>query len=111
MTRPAPPGAQPAALPGSIDPDPGLALGRGLPDVPWTIRQRERIYNVLLAGGQGSGKSSMLLRIPLNHMLAANPATVVLDMKGTLSERLLGLTPPDVPKRWWDEDHSRFQHE
>ena len=39
-----------------------LALGRALPNVPWTIRQRDRIYNVLLAGGQGSGKSSMLLR-------------------------------------------------
>ena len=47
----------PAALePG--DADPGLAFGRGLPNVPWTIRQRDRIYNVLLAGGQGSGKSS-----------------------------------------------------
>src|SRR3954454_7910088 len=111
MSGPASTVAQTVALPGSIDPDPGLALGRGLPDVPWTIRQRDRIYNVLLAGGQGSGKSSMLLRIAMNDMLAANTATVVLDMKGTLSERLLGLTPPDVPKRWWDEEHSRFQHE
>jgi hypothetical protein len=91
------------------DPDPGLALGRGLPNVPWTILQRDRIYNLLLAGGQGSGKSSLLLRVALNDVLAANTATVVLDMKGTLSERLLRLTPPDVEKRWWDEETGRWQ--
>ncbi|MGI8944774.1 MAG: replication-relaxation family protein [Thermoleophilaceae bacterium] len=92
------------------DPDPGLALGRGLPNVPWTIRQRDRIYNLLLAGGQGSGKSSLLLRVALSDILAANTATVVLDMKGSLSERLLRLTPPDVEKRWWDADHGGWQH-
>ena len=88
--------------------DPGLAFGRGLPDVPWTIRQRDRIYNVLLAGGQGSGKSSMLLRIALGDVMAPNTATVILDMKGTLSERLLRLVPPDVPKRWWDDETSSW---
>ena len=93
----------PAALLGEGDPDPMLAVGRGLPNVPWTIRQRDRIYNVLLAGGQGSGKSSLLLRVALSDALAANTATVVLDMKGSLSERLLRLLPPDVPKRYWDE--------
>jgi type IV secretion system coupling TraD/TrwB family protein len=91
------------------DPDPLLAFGRGLPDVPWTIGQRDRIYNVLIAGGQGSGKSSLLLRIALADILAANTATVVLDMKGTLSERLLRLTPPDVPKRWWDDETGGWQ--
>jgi Type IV secretion-system coupling protein DNA-binding domain len=90
-------------------PDPGLALGRGLPNVPWTILQRDRIYNLLLAGGQGSGKSSLLLRVALNDILSPNTATVVLDMKGTLSERLLRLTPPDVEKRWWDEETGRWQ--
>ena len=92
------------AVPGGTDPDPGLAFGRGLPNVPWTVRQRDRIYNLLLAGGQGSGKSSLLLRIALNDILASNTATVVLDMKGTLSERLLGLTAPDVEKCWWDAE-------
>jgi hypothetical protein len=92
------------------DPDPLLAFGRGLPDVPWTIRQRDRIYNILIAGGQGSGKSSLLLRIALADILAPNTATVVLDMKGTLSERLLRLTPPDVPKRWWDDETGGWQH-
>jgi hypothetical protein len=94
----------PLALPGQIDPDPGLALGRGLPNIPWSVRQQDRIYNMLLAGGQGSGKSSMLMRIALSDILAPNTATVVLDMKGSLSERLLRLTPPDIPKRWWDEE-------
>jgi hypothetical protein len=86
----------------------GLALGRGLPNVPWTIDQRDRIYNVLIAGGQGSGKSSMLLRLAMDDILASNTATVVLDMKGSLSERLLRLIPPDVPKRWWDEGLQRW---
>jgi len=88
--------------------DSGLALGVGLPNVPWTIGQADRIYNVLLAGGQGSGKSSLLLRLAMNDILASNTATVVLDMKGSLSERLLRLIPPDIPKRWWDEDAGRF---
>ena len=101
--------ATPLELAGSVDPDPGLALGRGLPNVPWTIRQRDRIYNVLLAGGQGSGKSSMLLRLALGDALASNTATVVLDMKGTLSERLVRLVPPDVPKRWWNDERGRFE--
>jgi Replication-relaxation/Type IV secretion-system coupling protein DNA-binding domain len=89
--------------------DPGLALGQGIPRVPWTIRQRDRIYNLLIAGGQGSGKSSLLLRVALNDILAPNTATVVLDMKGTLSERLLRLTPPDIEKRWWDEETDSWQ--
>ena len=100
--------AMPALEPGA-DSEPLLALGRGLPDVPWTIRQRDRIYNMLLAGGQGSGKSSLLLRVAMSDILAANTATIVLDMKGTLSERLLRLTPPDVKKRWWDEETGRWQ--
>ena len=97
------------ALAGQADHDPGLALGRGLPNVPWAIHQRDRIYNVLLAGGQGSGKSSLLLRLAMSDILASNTATVVLDMKGTLSERLLRLVPPDVSKRWWDDEHARFE--
>src|SRR5918992_750470 len=99
------------ALAERTGPDPGLALGRGLPNVAWTIAQHDRIYNLLLAGGQGSGKSSLLLRVALNDILAANTATVVLDMKGSLSERLLRLTPPDIEKRWWDEETGRWQEE
>src|SRR5918992_4791192 len=97
------------ALAERTGPDPGLALGRGLPNVAWTVAQHDRIYNLLLAGGQGSGKSSLLLRVALNDILAPNTATVVLDMKGSLSERLLRLTPPDVGKRWWDEEAGRWQ--
>jgi hypothetical protein len=92
----------PVRVPG--DGDPGVAVGRGLPNVPWTIRQHDRIYNVLLAGGQGSGKSSMLLRLAMSDILSRNTATVVLDMKGQLSERLLRLTPPEIEKRWFDHE-------
>jgi hypothetical protein len=90
------------------EPHRGLALGRGLPNVPWTIAQRDRIYNVMLAGGQGSGKSSMLLRLAMDDIMSPNTATVVLDMKGSLSERLLRLVPPDVPKRWWSPGLNRW---
>jgi hypothetical protein len=90
------------------DVDPGLAVGLGQPNVAWTIDQRDRIYNVLLAGGQGSGKSSLLMRLGLSDMYAANTATVVLDMKGSLSERLLRLAPPDTPKRWWDPEAAQW---
>ena len=102
MTSPI--GPSPTRLLTAGTPDPGLAWGRGQPNVPWTIRQADRIYNVLLAGGQGSGKSSMLLRAAMTDLLASNTATVVLDMKGSLSERLLRLAPPDVPKRYWDRE-------
>lgn len=94
------------ALLGEGEVDPGLAIGLGQPNVAWTIDQRDRIYNVLLAGGQGSGKSSMLIRLGLNDMYAANTATVILDMKGSLSERLLRLSPTDTPKRWWDPEQA-----
>jgi len=90
------------------DVDPGLAIGLGQPHVAWTIDQRDRIYNVLLAGGQGSGKSSLLMRLGLNDMYSSNTATVVLDMKGSLSERLLRLAPPDTPKRWWDHEREEW---
>jgi hypothetical protein len=107
-----PEGSRLSALPSTApasDRAPLLALGRGLPDAPWTIRQRDRIYGLLIAGGQGSGKSSLLLRVAMSDVLSANTATVVLDMKGTLSERLLRLTPPDIAKRWWDEETGRWQ--
>lgn len=91
------------------DRDPRLALGIGQPSVPWTILQRDRIYNVLLAGGQGSGKTSVLIRLAMGDILAANTAPVIIDWKGTLSERLLRLTPPDVPKRFWDARAGRWQ--
>ncbi|MCP9491541.1 MAG: type IV secretion system DNA-binding domain-containing protein [Solirubrobacteraceae bacterium MAG38_C4-C5] len=89
--------------------EPRLAVGRGQPDIPWTILQRDRIYNVLLAGGQGSGKSSLLLRLAMGDLLAENTATVVLDMKGSLSERLLRLTPPRIDKRWYDHESGQWR--
>ncbi|MDQ3647296.1 MAG: type IV secretion system DNA-binding domain-containing protein, partial [Actinomycetota bacterium] len=102
-----------STLPAVIDetgPDPLLALGIGQPNVPWSIYQRDRIYNVLLAGGQGSGKSSFLLRLCMDDVLSRNTATVVLDMKGSLSERLLYLIKPDIEKRYYDHEAGCWQH-
>jgi hypothetical protein len=57
---------------------------------------------LLIAAGQGAGKSSLLIRYAMGDILAPNTATIVFDMKGSLAERLLRLTPPDIAKRYFD---------
>lgn len=73
--------------------EPAIAYGRALPDVPWFIPRADRKYNVLMTGGQGSGKSSVLCRLALNDIYDPTTCTVVLDMKGSLSRRLLRMCP------------------
>jgi Replication-relaxation len=86
------------------NPDRMLKIAVAAPDVPWSIAQRDRKYGLQIAAGQGSGKSSLLIRYAMGDLLAANTATIVFDMKGSLAERLLRLTPPDIPKRYFDHD-------
>lgn len=76
--------------------DPAIALGRGLPKVPWFIPRVDRKYNVIMSGGQGSGKTSMLCRLALNDIYDPTTCTIVLDMKGSLSRRLLRHSPDEL---------------
>lgn len=87
-----------AALPNGwpCRPDPGIALGGALPSVPWFIPREDRKYNVIMSGGQGSGKTSMLCRLALNDIYDPTTCTIVLDMKGSLSRRLLRHSPDEL---------------
>jgi HAMP domain-containing protein len=84
--------------------DPALAFGRALPNVPWFIPRIDRKYNVIIPGGQGSGKSSILNRLALNDIYDPTTCTVVLDMKGSLSERLLKMSPDTLVSLVPNED-------
>lgn len=66
-------------------------------------------HHNFVAGGMLAHNTSVLIRLAMGDILAANTAAVVIDWKGTLSERLLRLTPPDVPKRFWDEAAGRWR--
>ena len=91
------------------EPDPMLKIGVAAPGVPWSIAQGDRKYGLLIAAGQGSGKSSLLIRYAMGDLLAPNTAAIVFDMKGSLAERLLRLTPPDIPKRYFDRQSGQWR--
>ena len=82
--------------------DPLVDIGIAPPRVRWTLTHEDRKRGVLIAGGQGSGKSATLQKIIEGDVLSPNTATIVLDMKGSLAERLLRMIPPDLPKRYYD---------
>ncbi len=88
---------------------PLLALGVGQPDVEWSLRSHDLTRGVLIAGGQGSGKSSLLYSLALHRAYAANTALMVFDMKGSLVERLLKMIPPNIPKRFYDHDAGQWR--
>ena len=93
--------ARPPMLPaGSIDPM--VDIGIAPPRVRWSLTHEDRRKGVIIAGGQGSGKSATLQKFIEGDVLSPNTATVVLDMKGSLAERLLRMIPPDLPKRYFD---------
>ena len=93
--------ARPLALaPGCSDPM--VDIGFAEPRVRWSLSHEDRKRGVIIAGGQGSGKSSTLQKIIEGDVLSANTATIVLDMKGSLAERLLRMIPADLPKRYFD---------
>jgi len=64
-------------------------------------RDGDRQYGSLLVGGQGSGKTSVELRMYLNDVHDPNAAVIVIDPKSELSRLALRLTPPDCGKRVW----------
>lgn len=91
------------------DPDKTWEIGIAQPNLPWSLRQHDRARGVLIAGGQGSGKSSKLIRYAYGDALASNTALIVFDMKGSLAERLLTQIPTDIPKRYYDHDAGEWR--
>jgi hypothetical protein len=68
---------------------------------PFTIPIQDWIAGVLMAGGQGGGKSSVMVRHVINATRDRHAAVIVCDPKTTLARRLLALIPPDCGKRIW----------
>src|ERR1700710_2752576 len=87
--------------PGRVDPL--VDIGIAPPSVRWSLTHEDRKKGVIIAGGQGSGKSATLERFVEGDVLSPNTATIVFDMKGSLAERLLRIIPPDLPKRYYDQ--------
>jgi hypothetical protein len=87
----------------------GLALGLGYPEVYWTLYPHDLTRGVLLLGGQGSGKTSMLYRLLLHRAMSPNTALVVFDMKGSLVERLMRRLPDTIEKRYYDRERGEWR--
>ena len=68
---------------------------------PVFLHPDDRKYGTLLVGGQGSGKTSAMLRLALNDVLDPDAALIVFDPKSELSQLLLDLIPPDCGKEVW----------
>src|SRR5690349_10569278 len=104
--------ATPATAPLRLPPggvDPLVDIGIAPPNVRWSLTHEDRKKGVIIAGGQGSGKSATLQRFAEGDVLSPNTATIVFDMKGSLAERLLRMIPPDLPKRYFDHAAQRWR--
>lgn len=77
---------------------------------PVCLHPDDRKYGTLLIGGQGSGKTSAMLRLALNDILDPDASVIVFDPKSELSRLLLELIPPDCGKEVWylDLGHPAF---
>jgi hypothetical protein len=65
------------------------------------IHPDDRKYGAMAVGGQGTGKTSALLRMYLNDIRDTDAAPIVLDPKSELADKCLAYTPPDCGKRVW----------
>ncbi len=74
---------------------------------PVFLHPDDRKYGVLAVGGQGSGKTSALLRLYLSDIRDPNACVIVMDPKSELARTCLELTPADCPKRVWFLDLGR----
>jgi hypothetical protein len=74
---------------------------------PVFIHPDDRKYGVLAVGGQGSGKTSLLLRLYLSDIRDANASPIVMDPKSELARLCLEYTPPTCGKRVWYLDLGR----
>jgi hypothetical protein len=61
----------------------------------------DKPQGTLVVGGQGSGKTSFMLRAFLNDCRDPNCAPILIDPKSELARRALALIPLDVDKRVW----------
>jgi hypothetical protein len=68
---------------------------------PVFVHPDDRKYGTLLVGGQGSGKTSVMLRLALNDVLDPDAAVIVFDPKSELTQLLLDLIPPTCNKEVW----------
>jgi hypothetical protein len=77
---------------------------------PVYIHPSDRKYGVLAAGGQGSGKTALLLRMYLSDIRDPHAAPIVVDPKSELAQLCLEYTPVDCGKRVWylDLGHPMF---
>jgi Replication-relaxation len=74
---------------------------------PVFIHPDDRKYGVLAVGGQGSGKTSLLLRLYLSDIRDGNASPIVMDPKSELARLCLEYTPPTSGKRVWYLDLGR----
>jgi Replication-relaxation len=95
------PGRGPRPLPYEMLP--ALRASNG----PVYLHPDDRKYGVLAVGGQGSGKTSLLLRLYLSDIRDANASPIVMDPKSELARLCLEMTPPTCGKRVWYLDLGR----
>ena len=74
---------------------------------PVYIHPDDRKYGVLAVGGQGSGKTALLLRLYLSDIRDPDASPIVVDPKSELARLCLEMTPPDCGKRVWYLDLGR----
>ena len=74
---------------------------------PVYIHPDDRKYGVLAVGGQGSGKTALLLRLYLSDIRDPDAAPIIVDPKSELARLCLEMTPPDCGKRVWFLDLGR----
>ena len=74
------------------------------------IHPDDRKYGALLVGGQGTGKTSVLLTFYKNDVECDDTAPIVIDPKSELARLCLRRTPSDCGKRVWflDLGHPAF---
>jgi hypothetical protein len=77
------------------------------PNGPVYIHPDDRKYGLLAAGGQGTGKTSLLLRLYLSDLRDPNCAPIIVDPKSELARIALEHTPPTCGKKVWYLDLGR----
>ncbi len=97
------PSSHPLLAPLAYQMLPALRASNG----PVYLHPDDRKYGVLAVGGQGSGKTALLLRLYLSDIRDPDAAPIVVDPKSELARTCLEMTPPDCGKRVWFLDLGR----